>query len=129
MGRLLKDPDSSARLRLGAERVLRHAVESRQIGRDEHHSVLRTLRSLCRAARSHDLHVEQLVVIFKDTWRTLPEARALTPESGTELLKGVISHCIDEFYRTDGAAFGATQPSDSVAVPDSSLSFMLGPLS
>jgi hypothetical protein len=129
MGRLLKTSDPRARLRQGVERVLRHAVESHRVGRDEHDSVLRSLRSLCRVARSHDVHVEGLVVICKDAWRALPEARELPAEAGTELLKDVISRCIDEFYRTDGIGVGATKLSDSVPVPDSSLSFMFGPLS
>lgn len=129
MGRLLKESDPHARIRRGAEAVLRHAVESRQLGTDAQKSVDRSLRSLCRVARGHGLHVEQLVVICKGAWRTLPQARELRPEAGSELLKGVISRCIDEFYQTDGAGFSPSKLSDSSLVPDSSLSFMLGPLS
>jgi hypothetical protein len=129
VGRLLKESDSRARLRRGAERVLQHAVASRRVGTDSHDSVRRSLRALCRAARSHGLYAEQLVVLCKDAWRTLPQARELPPETGTGLLKGVISLCIDEFYRTDGADVAPSNLSSDAPVPDSSLSFMLGPLS
>jgi hypothetical protein len=104
-------------------------MEARRLGTDSHHSVHRSLRSLCRVARSHGIHVEQLVVLCKDAWRTLPEARALPPETGTVLLKGVISRCIDEYYRMDGEDITRPGLSDAAPVPDSSLSFMLGPLS
>ncbi len=129
MGRLLKESDERARLRRGAETVLRHAVESRRVGTDAHDSVRRSLRSLCRVARSQGVHVEHLVVFCKDAWRTLPQARELPPETGAELLKGVISLCIDEFYRTDGTDVAPTKVSELSTVADSSLSFMLGPLS
>ena len=74
MGRLLEESDVRARLRRGAEGVLTHAVDSRELGTDGHAAVHRSLRSLCRAARSHGIQVEQLVVICKDAWRTLPAA-------------------------------------------------------
>jgi hypothetical protein len=129
MGRLIKESDPRARLRRGAESVLRHAVEARQLGTDGHQSVHRSLRSLCRVARTQNIHAEQLVLICKDAWRTLPQARQLPPETGRELLTGVIARCIDEFYQTDRAALDHGQRSESAAVPASSLSFMLGPLS
>ena len=129
VGHELKQADPGERLRSGAERVLRHAVESRHAGGDPHDVVRRSLRSLCRVARSSGVHAEQLVVLCKDAWRTLPEARGLGPETQRELLTNVISLCIDEFYRTDGAAVAPSRFSDHPPVPDSSLSFMLGPLS
>lgn len=126
MGRVLKESNPSERLRRGADRVLRHAVASRHLGTDPHDSVRRSLRSLCRVARGYGIHVEHIIVVCKDAWRTLPEARELPPEAGTELLKSVISLCIDEFYRTDGADVAPSKLSDH---SDSSLSFMFGPLS
>ena len=128
MGRLIKESDARERLRRGVERVLRHAAESSRIGTGAHDSVLRSLRSLCRVARTQGVPVEQLVVVCKDAWRTLPEARVLPVETRTQLLKDVISRCIDEFYRTD-RDFVPSRLSDATAASDSSLSFMLGPLS
>jgi hypothetical protein len=129
MGRLLKKSDVGPRLVRGAEGVLRHALESGHHGTDAHNAVHRSLRSLCRVARSHGVHVEQLVVICKDAWRNLPQARDLSPEARAALIKGVVSQCIDEYYRTDGTDMAWQEPVDSARVPDASLSFMFGPLS
>lgn len=129
MGRLLKESDPGARLVRGAEGVLRHALEARDLGTDADDSVHRSLRALCRLARTHGIHVEQLVVLCKDAWRSLPEARGLSPETGTSLLKSIISRCIDEYYRTDREEVARPGLSDAARGPESSLSFMLGPLS
>jgi hypothetical protein len=80
-------------------------------------------------ARTHGIYAEQLVVLCKDAWRTMSQARELPPETGTALLKDVISQCIDEYYRTDGADLAPSNLSDAPRVSDASLSFMFGPLS
>jgi len=129
MGRLLKDSDPHARLHRGARRVLQHAVEARQFGTDAHDSVRRSLRSLCGLARHYGVPVEQVVVICKDAWRTLDEGRELAPAVGTQLLGRVIAQCIDEYYRPDGADLSSLKGTASTSAPDSSLSFMFGPLS
>lgn len=129
MGRLLKESDPGPRLVRGAEGVLRHALESGQLGSDAHNAVRRSLRSLCRVARTHGVHVEQLVVLCKDAWRNLPQARELAPEARAALIEGVISQCIDEYYRTDRTDMALREPVESPRVPDASLSFMFGPLS
>jgi hypothetical protein len=129
MGRLLKESDVRARLRRGAEGVLTHAVDSRELGSDGHAAVHRSLRSLCRAARTNGVQVEQLVVICKDAWRTLPAAHRLPPETGRLVIRGVIAQCIEEFYRTDDRIAERLGTSESTALAPSSLSFMLGPLS
>jgi hypothetical protein len=119
-----------ARLTRGVGSVLRHAVEAQQRGGDQHDAVRRSLRSLCRLARSQGILVEHLILICKDVWRTLPEARRLPRDTADAMLKTVIAQCIDEFYRTDGAGVSRTGPSLDVAtVPEASLSYMLGPLS
>jgi hypothetical protein len=128
MGRLLEETDARARLYRGAEGVLRQAVEGRKVGTDARDSVHRSLRSLCRVARGHGIQAEQLLVICKDAWRGLPEARGLAPETGRQLLRGVIAQCIEQFYLTDEALADSSM-SQSTAPPASSLSFMLGPLS
>ncbi len=110
--------------------VLHHAVEAQQRGIDEHDAVRRSLRSLCRVARSQGILIEQLILICKNTWRSLPEARELPSDAGNETLKRVIAQCIDEFYRADGDHFAGARTSRNAApVPEASLSFMLGPLS
>ncbi len=59
----------------------------------------------------------------------LPERRALAADDGVQLLKGVIAQCIEEYYRTDGGGIARSEVSDSARMSESSLSFMLGPLS
>ena len=129
MGRPIKIPDPNALLHSGAERVLHDAVSSRIAGTDGHDSVRRSLRSLCRVARSYGFHVEQVVVVCKDAWRMMPAARELAPDAAAQLLRRVIAQCIEEYYATDEADVAPLKLSDSASVPDSSLSFMLGPLS
>jgi hypothetical protein len=63
---------------------------------DELHDVL------CRAAsESHakQIRAEQLLVILKDLWYSLPElARATNGDLETRLLQELISRCIQEYY-------------------------------
>ena len=66
----------------------------------------------------------------KDTWRALPEAQVLPRGVGNDLLARVIALCIDEYYRTDGEDLPRVRRSaDPLPVPETSLSFMFGPLS
>ena len=130
VSQLEKRSDLRSRLARGASTVLRHAVEAQQRGRDDHNAVGRSLRSLCRLARGHGILVEHLILICKDAWRALPDARDLPPDAANDMLKRVIAQCIDEFYRTDGQDLSpGHQYADATSVPEASLSFMLGPLS
>lgn len=57
---------------------------------------------LCRAAedaRSKQLPAEQLLIILKDIWYSLPEVAGAS-HSGTSsaLLQDLISRCIQEYY-------------------------------
>jgi hypothetical protein len=125
-----KQPDPRARLARGAGAVLHHAVEAQQRGMDDRDAVRRSLRSLCSLARTQGILVEHLILICKDSWRTLPEASGLSPDVGRDVLKRVIAQCIDEYYRTDGHDQARRDPTASTSrVPETSLSFMLGPLS
>jgi hypothetical protein len=122
--------DPRARLTRGARTVLHHAVDAQQRGIDEHNSVRRSLRSLCRIARSQGVRVEHLILICKDAWRTLPERRQIPGDAGDKMLKRVIAQCVDEYHRTDGEDLSpARQSAEAASVPEASLSFMFGPLS
>ena len=65
----------------------------------------RALRLLCDDARARGVRVEQLVVTIKQAWNSLPEA-AWRPgdDRGTELLRRVVSVCIEEYYAERRAA-------------------------
>ena len=58
--------------------------------------------ALCRAAaeaRQKGIQAEQLLVILKDLWYSLPQlARASSPGIHTALLRELISRCIHEYY-------------------------------
>ena len=66
----------------------------------------------------------------KDAWRALPEARVLPRSVVNDMLARVIAQCIDEYYRTDGEDLRhVSKSTDPLPVPETSLSFMFGPLS
>ncbi|HEX6057955.1 MAG TPA: hypothetical protein VFZ11_02970 [Gemmatimonadaceae bacterium] len=68
------------------------------------------LRLLCDAARDRGVRAEQLVVVIKHAWSTLPEAQ-WRPDSdrGLPLLERVVSMCIEEYY-ADRLDDGARRP-------------------
>lgn len=50
-------------------------------------------------ARDKELHAEQLLVLLKDTWHSLPEVRAMTDTTEqVRLLQRVVTMCIKEYY-------------------------------
>ena len=65
---------------------------------------LRTaLRQVCADARASGLRAEQLLVIIKDVWATLPAGMSQMPTvHGDERLNYVVSTCVDEFYGYQG---------------------------
>ncbi len=58
------------------------------------------LQLICDDAREHALRAEQLLVVLKAAWPTLPEVRAI-PVGVTRdgLLSRVLGLCLDEYYR------------------------------
>lgn len=58
------------------------------------------LDAMATEARSKSMLPEQLLVVLKDVWYTLPEVRALD-DSGAQirLLQRVVTMCIKEYYR------------------------------
>lgn len=57
------------------------------------------LRSLTIEAREKQVHAEQLLVVLKDVWYSLPKVRE-TPSGDPQnaLLQRVITQCIREYY-------------------------------
>jgi hypothetical protein len=56
------------------------------------------LRPLCDVAHARGLHVEQVLILLKDTWRELPEAQHALPSHDATILADVITACIAEYY-------------------------------
>jgi hypothetical protein len=52
-----------------------------------------------REARERDILPEQLLIVLKDVWSSLPEVRAMT-DNGQQirLLQRVVTMCIKEYY-------------------------------
>jgi hypothetical protein len=59
----------------------------------------RAIRHMCDEARRNDLRAEQLLVVFKRAWESLPELGELPAgPDRSEFLSRVVSMCIEEFY-------------------------------
>lgn len=56
------------------------------------------MRAVCDTARLCGLHAEQLLVVLKDAWRRLPEAKLIDRHESEELLTRVIHDCIEAYY-------------------------------
>lgn len=76
------------------------AVLGRSVVEHNHTDGLREL--LCRAteeAREKGIRAEQLLIIMKDIWYSLPEVvNASAPDVEKALLQDLVSRCIHEYY-------------------------------
>ena len=106
-GPLPPSPSTSAALRswLEAERRARAAGDASTTAEDR-----RLLRQACEDARRGGVHVEQLIILVKQLWVTLP-SRATVADRGDDwsadcrsreraALERVVRLCIEEFYGT-----------------------------
>ena len=69
--------------------------------------VRRALRPVCDAARHRGARVEQVIVLLKELWATIPpdelrEGRGRAyPDARREVLDGIVRVCIEEYYAPD----------------------------
>jgi hypothetical protein len=105
--------ESIARLARETSEVLRRAIEAQRLGRSPGDAERRALRAVCEEARENSILVERLVILCKDVWRSLPEARQLPRDVREATLARVITLCIDEFYRADGDGRSGASASDA----------------
>jgi hypothetical protein len=77
-------------------------VMDRALRRGNHDSELHQVLTRAAAeAREKAIPPEQLLIIMKDVWHSLPELRrAPDTERQTELLQELISRCIERYYDT-----------------------------
>lgn len=80
-------------------RALRSALQAYvREGRREP-DIRRALRLLCAEARENGVQIEQLLVVFKHAWHSLPETRRLPADGDRDAMLGsVITMCIEEYY-------------------------------
>ena len=93
--------DSSTSTRLDDESLNSVRLALRGYLRDsEDPSALQaSLLLLATEARARSILPEQLLVILKDTWSSLPEVRAMSDHGEqVRLLQRVVTMCIREYY-------------------------------
>lgn len=78
------------------------AVMDRALRRGNHGNELQeVLTRAAREAREKAIPPEQLLIIMKDLWHSLPELRrAGDSDRQTEMLQELISRCIERYYDT-----------------------------
>jgi len=60
-----------------------------------------TLKTMSTEARAKDLRAEQLLVVLKEVWGSLPEVRSMTDTTAQiRTLQRVVTMCIKEYYST-----------------------------
>jgi len=89
----------SARLEPETLDALRHVMD-RAVRRGNHADELHDV--LCRAsaeARAKGMQAEQLLIVMKELWHSLPDLRGTDAgEQHMLLLQELISRCIDQYY-------------------------------
>ena len=75
------------------------AVMQRAMRKGDHGTELQeVLARAATEAREKDIHAEQLLVIMKDLWHSLPDLRTADTDRQNELLQELISRCIAQYY-------------------------------
>lgn len=76
------------------------SVMQRAARRGDHGQELQQVLSRAAAeARDKNIHAEQLLVMMKDLWYSLPDVRqAEDTDRRTQLLQELISRCISQYY-------------------------------
>ena len=79
--------------------ALRSALQAQLRGEWPDGALRRAIRVMCDEAHRNGLRAEQLLVILKDAWSSLPEVTRL-PTGGTRerLLGRIVTMCVEEFY-------------------------------
>lgn len=90
----------AAPLRELVREALRAALQAEHRGAAADSEVRTLLRQACDTARVNDAHVERLLILLKEVWRELPQARHRTHIDAQAPLARVVTMCIDEYYAT-----------------------------
>jgi hypothetical protein len=62
----------------------------------------RAIRALCATAREKGLRAEEVVLLFKSTWASMPAANTkLVGQQRTDLLDRAVTLCIKSYYSAD----------------------------
>ena len=102
-----ENSDARPRDRVAAEsavRALRSALQARLLGRSRDRDMRLALRAMCSEAHRQSIRVEQMIVLLKEAWRSLPEVRQGGKVVLDDPLNRAITICIEEYYATDDRA-------------------------
>jgi hypothetical protein len=79
--------------------AVRDALRAYLSDRTDPRRLQAALLAMSNEARARTILPEQLLVVLKDTWGTLPEVRAMT-DTGEQirLLQRIVTMCIKEYY-------------------------------
>jgi hypothetical protein len=79
--------------------AVRDALRAYLSNGDDPHPLQAALLLMSTEARDRNILPEQLLVVLKDTWSTLPEVRAMS-DAGEQirLLQRIVTMCIKEYY-------------------------------
>ncbi len=80
-------------------RALRAALVQYTTTPSDGTALRRALQSMAAEAREKDILPEQLLVVLKDVWYSLPGVRGMSePAEQIRLLQRVVTMCIKEYY-------------------------------
>jgi hypothetical protein len=94
------DRTPSSRLEADTLDALR-SVMQRAMRNGGHEQELQSVLARAAAeARDKNIHAEQLLVIMKELWFSLPDLRTDDSDRQTKLLQELITRCITQYYAT-----------------------------
>jgi hypothetical protein len=99
---------ANRRLRSRIEKSLRDVrAQSADAAAEQSREIRSALREICADARRSGLRAEQLLVLIKEVWSTMPASISRVQSAhGDDRLNYVISTCVDEYYggSSDGSS-------------------------
>ena len=96
------DTLSRVRLRDVSDGDLLRALRAAARGDFSNGEIQIAIESACAAARAQGIAAEQLLIVLKEYWRELPEARRLLGRDAYEMRARLVTMCIDAYYAPDG---------------------------
>jgi uncharacterized linocin/CFP29 family protein len=88
----------SQRLEADTVEALRSVMQLAMRRGDHGQELQDVLSRAANEARDKGIHAEQLLVIMKDLWYSLPDLSSKDTDRQIELLQELISRCITQYY-------------------------------
>jgi len=92
------DGTQDAHLRDLADGMLRRVARAARLEEVVDRDVRELMRRTCDAARTRGVRAEHLLVLLKEAWQELPEARRVPRHNAGDVLARVITVCVHEYY-------------------------------